>query len=62
MKSDISQTVFIKQLSEFVTYKIGLQQHSHTKAYALLFRNKSKYKEIKVALAEMLYREFNSDR
>lgn len=33
----------------------------HTEAYASLFQNKSKYKAMMVALAEMLYREFNSE-
>ena len=32
-----------------------------TEAYTSLFRNKSKYKAIMAALAEMLYREFNKN-
>ena len=57
-----NQKIFIESIFPKTFDEVAQDNYvEQTEAYASLFQNKKKYNAIMVALAEMLYREFNRD-
>lgn len=58
-----NQKIFIESIFPKTFDEVAQDNYvEQTEAYASLFQNKKKYNAIMFALAEMLYREFNTDR